>query len=92
VDRAAGRLLAAVSPDTIVIVAADHGEALGDHGEDTHGVFLYDATLHAPLVVRIPGRPGGRVSSRVRLTDVAPTILEAAGLPVPPAMQGESWL
>jgi choline-sulfatase len=90
VDRAVGRLVQAAGADTLIVVAADHGEALGDHGEDTHGVFLYDETLHAPLVVRIPGRPGARVSSRVRLADVAPTILEAAGLPVPPAMQGES--
>ena len=90
VDRAVGRLVQAAGADTLIVVAADHGEALGDHGEDTHGVFLYDETLHAPLVVRIPGRPGARVSSRVRLADVAPTILEAAGLPVPPAIQGES--
>src|SRR6185295_13151177 len=71
---------------------ADHGEALGDHGEDTHGVFLYDATLHVPLLVRLPERrsAGTRVGARVRLADIAPTIVEAVGLPVPPAMQGES--
>jgi tetratricopeptide (TPR) repeat protein len=76
----------------MVVVAADHGEALGDHGEDTHGVFLYDATIHVPLVVRLPGRrsAGTRVGARVRLADIAPTILEAAALPVPSAMQGES--
>src|SRR5206468_3057221 len=69
-------------------------EALGDHGETTHGVFLYDATLHVPLVVRLPaGRGAGtRVTARVRLADVAPTILESAGVAVPSAMQGESML
>src|SRR5262245_21053858 len=90
VDRAVGALLRSVGPDTIVVVAGDHGEALGDHGEDTHGVFLYDATLHVPLIVRAPGRPAARVTSRVRLADVAPTILDAAGLRIPAPMQGES--
>jgi choline-sulfatase len=94
-DRAAGRLVQAAGPDAIVAVAADHGEALGDHGEDTHGVFLYDAVLHVPLVVRLPGRraaAGARVETRVRLADLAPTLLEAAAMPIPPAMQGESLL
>ena len=91
-DRLAGGLLQSIDADTIVVVAADHGEALGDHGEDTHGVFLYDATLHVPLIVRLPGRrsAGTRVETRVRLADIAPTILEAAVVPVPAAMQGES--
>src|SRR5262245_57302363 len=92
VDRQVGRIVQAVGPDTLVVVAADHGEALGDHGEETHGVFLYDATLHVPLVLRIPGRGPSRVTARVRLADVAPTILEAAGLQVPPQVQGESLL
>ena len=93
-DRAAGAMIHSIGPDTIVIVAADHGEALGEHGEDTHGIFLYDETLHVPLVLRLPGRAtaGTRVAARVRLVDVAPTILEAVGVPVPPEMQGESLL
>jgi len=90
VDRLVARLLKAIGPDTVVAIAGDHGEALGDHGEDTHGVFLYDATLHVPLVLRMPGVSAARVTSRVRLADVAPTILEAAGVAVPPSMQGES--
>src|SRR5258705_1076459 len=57
VDRLVGRLLESTPPDTIVAIAADHGEALGDHGEDAHGVFLYDAVLHVPLPVRLPA-PG----------------------------------
>jgi tetratricopeptide (TPR) repeat protein len=93
VDRLVGRLVQATTADTIVAIAADHGEALGDHGEDTHGVFLYDAVLHVPLVVRLPApSAGARVDTRVRLADLAPTLLEAAGLPIPPAMQGESLM
>src|SRR5256712_7400394 len=93
VDRAAGRLLQA-APGAIVAMAADHGEALGDHGEEAHGVFLYDAVLHVPLAIRLPDRrgAGARVDARVRLADVAPTLVEAAGLPVPALMQGTSLL
>jgi choline-sulfatase len=77
-----------------VAVFADHGEALGERGEKTHGVFLYDATLHVPLVVKLPGgrAAGTRVTTRVRLVDLAPTLLESAGLPVPAAVQGTSLL
>ena len=94
VDRAAGRLIDAARPNTLVVVAADHGEALGEHGEATHGVFLYDETMRVPLAIRLPdGRGAGvRVASRVRLADVAPTILQAIGAAVPPAMAGESLL
>ncbi len=94
VDRAAGRLIQAAGADTLIVVAADHGEALGDHGEDTHGVFLYDEVLHVPLVIRLPGRAsaGTRVTTQVRLADVAPSVLEAAGLVVPASMQGESLM
>jgi len=99
VDRLVGKIVAALGAQStlersVVVVAADHGEALGDHGEDTHGLFLYDATLHVPLVVRLPGRKnaGTRVGARVRLADIAPTMLEAAGVAIPAAMQGESLL
>jgi arylsulfatase A-like enzyme/Tfp pilus assembly protein PilF len=94
VDRLAGRLIHAAAPDTMVAIAADHGESLGDHGEETHGVFLYDAVLHVPLVVRLPDRRGAgvRVTTRVRLADLAPTLLAAAAVGVPPAVQGESLL
>jgi choline-sulfatase len=99
VDRLVGKIVAALGAQSIldrsvVVVAADHGEALGNHGEDTHGLFLYDATLHVPLVVRLPGRKsaGTRVGARVRLADVAPTMLEAAGVAIPAAMEGESLL
>lgn len=99
VDRLVGRLVdalrtRAVLSRTLFVVAADHGEALGDHGETTHGIFLYDDTLHVPLLVRLPAAapPSTRIATRVRLADVAPTILEATGLARAPSMQGESLL
>lgn len=94
VDRAVGTLVAAAGADTLVIVAADHGESLGGHGETTHGVFLYEESLHVPLVIRFPQRKaaGLRVTSRVCLADIAPTVLEAVGAPVPPRMRGQTLL
>jgi choline-sulfatase len=98
-DAAIAKLLAALRAsklydDALIVVVADHGESLGAHGEDTHGIFLYDETLHVPLVLKLPKSQmaGRRIAGRVRLVDVAPTLLEAAGLPVPPAMQGQSLL
>jgi len=99
VDRTVGSLLEALRAKglfekTLIVVASDHGEGLGDHGEETHGVFLYDATIHVPLIVKMPaGRFAGRVEkSRVSLVDVAPTVLNALGLPVSSPMQGVSLL
>ena len=95
-DAAIARLVAVLKAhklfdDALIVVAADHGQSLGAHGEDTHGIFLYDETIHVPLLVKLPGnQPAKRVSARVGLVDVAPTILEAAALPVPSAMQGQS--
>jgi choline-sulfatase len=75
--RANGRL-----ERTVVAVTSDHGEGLGDHGEEEHGLFLYREALHVPLVVRLPGgaRAGTRVKGVAALLDVAPTLLELAGL------------
>jgi len=99
VDAAVGRLLAGLRErrlydGILLVVASDHGESLGEHGEDAHGVFLYEATIHVPLLVRLPGRreAGRRVSARVSLVDVAPTALAAAGVVVPAAVQGRSLL
>jgi arylsulfatase A-like enzyme/Tfp pilus assembly protein PilF len=78
---------------TLIAVMADHGEAFGEHGEKHHGIFLYDETIHVPLLIKVPGQHSSKkVVTRVRLVDVAPTILQAAHLPVPAAMQGESLL
>ena len=80
--------------DSIVVVTADHGEGLGTHGEDSHGIFLYDETTHVPLLVKLPENQlaGKRVKGLARLVDVASTILEIAGIPVPSQMQGQSLL
>jgi tetratricopeptide (TPR) repeat protein len=78
--------------ETMIAVMADHGESLGAHGENTHGVFLYDETLHVPLLIKLPlNRVAGKqVDTRVSLVDVAPTLLDEAGIAVPKEMQGES--
>src|SRR5207247_11248591 len=66
---------------TIILVTADHGESLGEHGEGTHGIFLYDATLRVPWVMAGPQIPAGRVSRTVaRSIDVLPTLADYAGL------------
>jgi choline-sulfatase len=93
VDSELARLLARIerdSPDAVVVVAADHGEGLGEHGEQTHGVFLYQSTVHVPLLVRAPGRwpEGKRVTVGVTLADVVPTILALVGAPVPSGLSG----
>jgi arylsulfatase A-like enzyme len=67
---------------TLIVVTSDHGESLGDHGEPTHGIFVYDATARIPLLMRYPGRiPSGRaIEDIVRIIDVAPTALEILGV------------
>src|SRR5205809_7413191 len=74
----------------VIAVMADHGEAFGEHGEERHGMFLYDETIHVPLLVKFPGErsAGKRIDGRVRLVDVAPTLLREAGVPVPVVVQG----
>ncbi len=80
--------------DALVVIASDHGESLGAHGEATHGVFLYDETIHVPLLLKLPGNrmAGKRTRNRVRLVDIAPTVLEVAGVASPSQMQGQSLL
>jgi arylsulfatase A-like enzyme/Tfp pilus assembly protein PilF len=77
---------------TVIVVAGDHGEGLGEHGEDEHGNFLYNTTVRVPLVVVAPGngRAGHRVTEPVSLVDLAPTLLDMLGLPVPKVMRGRS--
>ena len=75
-----------------IIVTSDHGEGLGDHGETGHGLFLYDESLHIPLIVKQPGGEGGgrRVSAPVQQIDIVPTILDLVKAPVPGALRGHS--
>ena len=84
-DALVGRLLDEVgfggAPAPLVIAAGDHGESLGEHGESTHGLFVYDATLRVPLLVAWPGvLSPGVVPAPVRLVDLAPTIAEMSGV------------
>ncbi|HUG53347.1 MAG TPA: sulfatase-like hydrolase/transferase [Vicinamibacteria bacterium] len=86
VDAQLGRLLRGVDETArgapiLVLVTADHGESLGEHGEDTHGIFVYDATLRVPFLLAGAGVPSGVVATTVaRGIDVAPTLLDYAGL------------
>lgn len=92
-DRQIGRLfdgLAAqgLSDSTLVVLTADHGEGLGEHGWDSHRL-LYDEQVHVPLVVRAPGQPAGvRVPSQVRVTDIYPTVLAWTGVTQPGPVAG----
>ncbi len=93
-DASLGPLLTAVNDDrTAVIVIGDHGEGLGDHGESTHTLFVYDSTMKVPLIVKAPEVPAGtRVERQVRAVDVAPTILELAGISPKEKIDGVSLL
>jgi arylsulfatase A-like enzyme/thioredoxin-like negative regulator of GroEL len=81
-----------VLDDTVVVVTADHAESLGEHDEETHGLFLYDSTLKVPMIVRYPSRiaAGTKFDGLLSGVDLAPTLLELMGLPALPAAQGES--
>ncbi len=99
VDDTVGKLLdylrkRGLYDNALVAVAADHGESLGEHGELTHSIFLYDATIHVPLLFKLPGnRFGGqRVRGVASLVDLAPTVLEGLGQTPPTVMQGHSLL
>ena len=91
VGRLVGWLKAAGKWDsTVLVLMADHGESLGEHGERTHTFFVYDATVHVPLVVRTPWGDRGRSSAQVASVDVMPTLLDLAGLPPEPNVDGRS--
>lgn len=77
----------------LIAVMADHGESLGAHGEDTHGIFLYDETIQVPLLIKLPRAAAEkRIDDRVELVDVMPTLLHAAGIAIPSEVQGQSFL
>src|SRR6185295_17340494 len=93
VDEAVGRLQAALAGQgpLLTVLAGDHGESLGEHGEGTHGFFIYDSTVKVPLVFHYPGRVvTGSSDQPARLLDVAPTVLQLASLPALPAIDGVS--
>lgn len=82
-----------LSENTLVLLVADHGESLTEHNIFCEHHGLYDCVLHIPLIARLPGRipPGVRLPQMLQMQDVAPTILEAAGLPIPKEMDGKSF-
>ena len=95
VDEQLGRVFDALdhrsAERTLVVLTADHGESLWEHGEETHGIFVYDSCLRVPLIVAGGGAPAGAViETPVATVDVAGTIAEAVGLESLPASQGES--
>jgi choline-sulfatase len=99
IDDQVGRMLAALDEsgqrdDTLVIFMSDHGEMLGDHGIYLKGPHFYDAMVHVPLVISWPGhvQEDLRADAMVELVDLAPTLLDAAGIEIPEAMQGRSLL
>jgi arylsulfatase A-like enzyme len=97
-DHQIGRLLTTLdeiglADDTLVAVSTDHGEFLGEHQMIFKGPFAYDSLLRVPLLVRGPGfEAGAVVDDPVGTIDLAPTALNAAGLPVPPRMEGRPLL
>jgi len=98
-DAQVGQMLAALERlglrrRTLIAVLADHGEEFLEHGGLAHGKTLYQELLHVPLIIAFPeNRYRGRVVDQVvRLLDVAPTVLEVAGLPIPQSMRGQSLL
>ena len=98
-DSALGEFLAHLKKrnlyeNSIVIVVGDHGEGLGDHHEDTHGIFLYDSTTHVPLIIKLPSEIHGNVAvnEQVRTTDILPTVLDALGIEPPSSLSGSSLM
>jgi arylsulfatase A-like enzyme/Tfp pilus assembly protein PilF len=78
--------------NSLIVVVGDHGEGLGEHREDTHGIYLYDSTTHVPLIVKLPGREsaGTSIAAQVRTVDIAPTLLDLAGAAAPEKSDGET--
>ena len=96
-DAQVGRLVAflkdlGVFEKAVFVVTGDHGEGLGEHGEKTHGFFVYNSTLHVPLFIKVPGAAARTIEKEASLVDVMPTVLQALQLPIPPSVQGRSLL
>jgi arylsulfatase A-like enzyme/Flp pilus assembly protein TadD len=77
----------------LVIFLSDHGEGLGDHGEDEHGIFLYREAIQVPLMIKLPAsKRGSRIAGAVGLKDVMPAILEQLHIPLPPGLKSQPLL
>lgn len=102
-DEQVGRLLRflkekGIYQNTVIVLCGDHGEGLGEHGEKTHGFFIYNTTMHVPLIIRLPehrlpeNAAARTISDPVSLVDLMPTVLGAVGLEIPSQVQGRSLL
>ncbi len=94
-DRVVGGLIAGLKElglydRALIVLLSDHGEGLGEHGEDEHGIFVYRESLQVPLLVKLPGgeRAGSSVAEPAQLADVYPTVARLAGLPLPAGLPG----
>ena len=97
-DVQVGRLISFLKANniyrnTLIIVTGDHGESLGEHGEKTHGFFIYNATLHVPVIIHLPGSTSTKtVFELVSLADLMPTVLQALKVDIPTEVQGHGLL
>ena len=97
-DAQVGRLLEQIKSmglydNTLIVVAADHGEGLGEHKEEFHGIFLYNTTTHVPLIIRVPGgRRGAVVDDLASTLDITPTVLDALRIPQPDSKRGSAGI
>ncbi len=96
-DEIVGRLIRYLKSHQLydrstIVLLSDHGEGLGDHGEQEHGLFVYDEAIHVPLIVKQAGGAGSgrRIRDVVQHIDVAPTILALAKAPIPGSLRGRS--
>ena len=78
--------------NSLIVVVGDHGEGLGEHHEDTHGIFLYDSTTHVPLILKLPAQSHSNqvVQAQVRTTDILPTVVDWLRMPPPERLDGAS--
>ncbi len=95
VDSQIGVFLQSVKDlgNTVILITADHGEGLGEHGELGHGLFIYDSTIHIPFLMKGPGIASKKeIAQQVQLVDVLPTFLDLARISKPPGLDGRSFL
>ncbi len=97
-DEQVGRLIhflkeKGLYDNSLIVLSGDHGESLGEHGEKTHGFFIYNSTLHVPLIAHLPGKTSaGTISQMVSLAGLMPTVLEELQIDIPQQVQGRSFL
>lgn len=97
-DAQVGRLISFLKAkglyeNTLIVLSGDHGESLGEHGEKFHGFFIYNATVHVPVIIHFPGNDSAKTQPElISLTDLMPTVLQALKIDIPSQVQGRSLL